>query len=150
MAQLGAPDRSWLVAGLTLAGLTADDIADRLACSLRLVRTIRAHPMTAVCQQVQNEARAFTDELRLVRTELTAARLALARAVTERDRARAQVARTLAAAPDTCRSGAHLMTPYNTYLRADGRRMCRACHRDRSTAYRRQHGTTQSVGASGH
>ena len=49
MAALSFPDRCWVVAGLTLAGLTAEEIAERLACSLRLVRSLRAEDMTQVC-----------------------------------------------------------------------------------------------------
>lgn len=45
---LDGPDRAWVVAGLSALGLTADEIADRLKCSLRLVRQIKAEPMTIV------------------------------------------------------------------------------------------------------
>jgi hypothetical protein len=34
MSELGSADRAWLVAGLTLAGLTAGEIASRLSCSV--------------------------------------------------------------------------------------------------------------------
>jgi hypothetical protein len=43
---LEGPDRAWVVAGLQVSGLTADDTARALGCSLRLVRSIRAEPMT--------------------------------------------------------------------------------------------------------
>lgn len=45
---LSGPDRAWVVAGLTAAGWTADAIAHQLRCSLRLVKQIRAEPMTIV------------------------------------------------------------------------------------------------------
>ncbi|WP_237569284.1 NAD(P)H-dependent flavin oxidoreductase [Mycolicibacterium lacusdiani] len=48
MTQLPIEDRAWLVSGLTLRVLTAKDIAERLGCSLRLVRAIRAEPITHV------------------------------------------------------------------------------------------------------
>ena len=46
------------------------ETADLLDCSLRLVRTVRADPMTMVCLLYMNEADHFTEELRLVRSEL--------------------------------------------------------------------------------
>lgn len=49
MADLSLADRSWVVAGLQAGGLTAGETAMRLRCSLRLIRTIRADPMTSVC-----------------------------------------------------------------------------------------------------
>lgn len=43
-------DRSWVVAGLALEGVTAEETAKLLSCSLRLVRQIRADPMTAIAR----------------------------------------------------------------------------------------------------
>ena len=65
MSDLNDSDRAWVVAGLMSAHLTAEDIADRLGCSLRLVRAIRALPLTAVCLYALQESANFTDELRL-------------------------------------------------------------------------------------
>jgi hypothetical protein len=45
---LTGPDRAWVVAGLCARGLTADESAKLLHCSLRLIRQIRAEPMTRV------------------------------------------------------------------------------------------------------
>lgn len=45
---LSGPDRAWVVAGLTALGWTAEDTATQLQCSLRLIRQIRAEPMTIV------------------------------------------------------------------------------------------------------
>lgn len=138
MADLSTPDRCWLVAGLTLAHLTAEDIADRMRCSLRLVRTIRAEDMTAVCIRVQQESHAFTDELRLSRSEHKAALMALDRMTTERDRLRDQVDRMLDAhmigASPCIRCGTP-MTGYNVYVHRD-RKFCRECHRRRQASYR--------------
>lgn len=45
---LSGPDRAWVVAGLAADGVTAEETAALLSCSLRLVRQIRAEPMTVV------------------------------------------------------------------------------------------------------
>ncbi len=37
-------DRTWVVVSLSALGWTAQDIADRLSCSLRLIRNIKAEP----------------------------------------------------------------------------------------------------------
>lgn len=148
MADLSAPDRCWLVAGLTLARLTAEDIADRMRCSLRLVRTIRAEDMTQVCLRMQEETHAFTDEVRLARSEHRSALAALTAVTAERDRLRVRLDRLLDAhtvgAPPCPRCG----TPvdgYNAYTWRD-RTFCRECHRRRNAAYRaRARGSTVDV-----
>lgn len=130
MTDMSASDRCWLVAGLTLAGVTAQDIADRLSCSLRLVRTIRAEDMTQVCFLAQQREAALADEVR--KTEL-AHRLTtreLAEANTDMDRLRLQldqiidahVAGTLSVFP---RCG-HPKVGYNVYEHG-GRTYCREC-----------------------
>lgn len=138
MADLSGPDRCWLVAGLTLARLTAEDIADRMRCSLRLVRTIRADPMTQVCLRMQTETSAFSDEIRLARSEHRASVLALEAMTAERDRLRLQVDRLLSAAmlgePPCPRCGTPI-TGYNAYAWR-GRTFCRECHRVRQANYR--------------
>ena len=48
IADLSGPDRAWIVASLTVEGWTVAAIADRLACSLRLIQQIKAEPMTIV------------------------------------------------------------------------------------------------------
>ena len=138
MADLSAPDRCWLVAGLTLARLTAEDIADRMRCSLRLVRTIRAEDMTQVCLRMQEETEHFVDELRLARCEHRAALTACVALTGERDRLRLQLDRMLDAhtlgAPPCARCG----TPvggYNAYVWRE-RKFCRECHRRRQASYR--------------
>ena len=132
MSELSGPDRCWVVAGLTLAGLTGYEIAERLSCSLRLVRTVRAEPMTRVCLWAQT----FTDELRLSRSEHRLARFALTAAEGEAARLRAQIGRLIDVRPAAVCARAHDMTdPYNRYER-DGRTWCRACHRERQATYR--------------
>jgi hypothetical protein len=138
MADLSSPDRCWLVAGLTLAGLTAEDIADRMHCSLRLVRTIRAEDMTAVCHRAQQESEHFADELRLSRSEHRAVLVALDRMTAERDRLRDQVDRLLDAhlvGASPCMRCGTPMTGYNVYTHRD-RKFCRECHRRRQASYR--------------
>ena len=145
MSALPHPDRCWVVAGLTLHGLTAEDIAERLACSLRLVRSLRADDMTQVCMRMQQESDHFADELRLARSEHRATLATLASLRTEVTRLRAQVARMIEARAsnrDTCSRG-HDLTPYNTY-RHGGREFCRECHRERQAAYRAKRRTLQA------
>lgn len=138
MADLSTPDRCWLVAGLTLARLTAEDIADRMRCSLRLVRTIRAEDMTQVCLRMQEETAHFTDELRLARSEHRAALAAQEAAIGERDRLRLQIDRMLDAhaigEPPCPRCGTPIIG-YNAYTWRE-RKFCRECHRRRQAAYR--------------
>lgn len=141
MSALAHPDRCWVVAGLTLAGLTAEDIAERLACSLRLVRALRAEDMTQVCLRTQREAAAFADELRLADTERRAARIALEAKAVEVDQLRAQVRRLIAPTEGPRCGRGHEMTKYNTYER-NGRRWCRECHRERQAVYRARRGDT--------
>ena len=135
MSELGAPDRCWVVAGLTLAGLTAEDIADRLSCSLRLVRSLRAEPMTAVCSRMQTESSHFADELRLARSEQRHSALLLAAAELEVTRLRAQVGRMIRADHPRCSRGHDMSNPYNRYEH-QGRTFCRECHRERQATYR--------------
>lgn len=135
MAALPGPDRSWAVAGLTLAGLTAEDIAERLSCSLRLVRALRAEPMTRVCLWAQREASAFADELRLSRSEHRHAAAARDAALAEADRLRGQVSRLISPPRQHCIRGHDLSSPYARYERG-GKTWCRECHRERQAAYR--------------
>lgn len=148
MAELPQPDRCWVVAGLTLAGLTAKDISERLGCSLRLVRSIRAEDMTQVCLLAQKESTNFANELRLTRTEHQATFNQLAETSAEVVRLKLQIGRLLDAkitGGETCSRG-HQMDRYNTYIH-NGKRFCRQCHRDRQAAYRnvkREGGTVVS------
>lgn len=131
-------DRCWVVAGLGLAGLTAEQIADRLGCSLRLVRSVRAEPTTAMAAWAITEANHFADELRLARCEQTRLTEELRASSAEARRLRTQVNK-LATPPGRlwplCPKGKHPMNPANTYMH--GRRTyCRVCHAQRQSAYR--------------
>jgi hypothetical protein len=137
MSQLGSSDRSWVVAGLTLAGLTAEDIADRMDCSLRLVRSIRAEDMTRVCSMMQSESRAFSDELRLVRSEAVGLQRRMSAMDQELGRAREKLGRLLDARLGVKRCGKcdSSMSGYNLYVH-NGKDFCRECHRRRQQQYR--------------
>lgn len=139
MAELADPDRAWVVAGLTLAGLTADDIKDRLGCSLRLVRSIRAWPMTQVCLLLQTESQHFAQQMALSESDARALRRELTVLTDERDRYKGQLdrvidARLVGKPVDVCGQG-HLMVDHNVYWHG-GRRWCRECHATRQRDYR--------------
>lgn len=142
MADLTAPDRAWLVAGLTLAGLTAKDIADRLGCSLRLVRSIRAEPSTQVCLIAQIESRNFADELRLEKSEHQVTRCERDEWRAEAERNRRQVdnlldARMIGEPISTCRQCGYQLDWGNTYIHEKtGKKSCRNCHRNRMATRR--------------
>lgn len=139
MADLSLADRSWVVAGLTLAGLTAKDIAERLGCSLRLVRSIRAEDMTQVCVLMQSESQNFADELRLSKSEHEVTRREAIEALAEAGRVRRQRDRLLdekITGGEVCSRG-HQMDRYNTYVQEKtGKRFCRACKIKRQYGYR--------------
>lgn len=140
MAQLVDADRSWVVAGLTLAGLTAEDIADRLSCSLRLVRAVRAADMTQVCLILQRETLAFINQMALADSEARGLRRDLALLTEDRDRIKGQFERVLDARMigqqvDVC-GQRHVMADYNVYIDKRGRRWCRECHAERQRDYR--------------
>ncbi|WP_237075649.1 hypothetical protein [Mycobacteroides abscessus] len=141
MEDLDIPDRCWLVAGLTLAGLTAEEIADRLCCCLRLVRSVRAMELTMVCTLMQKDANNFADELRLAQGELKARDHEL-------DELRAELARTKGKLDRMidekivgfriCENG-HVMDRYNSYVQEKtGKTFCRACNRDKQQEFRDQ------------
>ncbi|UVT31438.1 DNA binding protein [Mycobacterium phage Mask] len=141
MTELSDADRAWLVAGLTLAGVTAQDIADRLGCSLRLVRSIRAEDITQMAYIAQQETLKLGDELRSERCLHAVTRRELADARAEVERLRAQVDQLV----DAHMTGelrvfpkcGHPMVPYNTYEHG-GRRWCRECARLRKQEKRKR------------
>ncbi|MFA5711487.1 hypothetical protein [Mycolicibacterium sp.] len=91
MTELSDPDRAFLVAGLTAAGVTAQDIADRTGCSLRLVRAIRAQEMTQVCVWALDQSRAADDLLRVEQIDHASTRAELGRERAEVKRLRMQL-----------------------------------------------------------
>lgn len=139
MSQLPTPDRCWVVAEMTILGLTAEEIADRLDCSLRLVRSIRAEDMTAVCTYVLNETRNFDNELRLAQSQAKHLQTVLAETKTELDRTKLKLDRVLDAhiiGAKLCPKCGTPMTGYNLYRCSNGKDYCRECHRVRSRDHR--------------
>lgn len=145
MADLPDPDRVWVVAGLTLAGMTAKDIAARLGCSLRLVRSIRALEMTQVCVWAQAQLRAADAERRAERCEKQVAQLQLASTRVELARVRSHMAELFdkfveGDRVETFRTCGHPKLNWNVY-RHKGREYCRECNRDRAGQYRERRKT---------
>jgi len=145
MRELSVPDRSWVVAGLRLKGLTAAEIADRLKpCSLRQVRAINAEPLTAVCLLYQREREVFANDRRMTMSEVRRLLGELADAEAARDRYKHQLdiqldLHVLGEAGATFVCG-HPKNRYNTYVHAPtGKKSCRECrtkavaeHRERA------------------
>lgn len=139
MSEMSDPDRAWLVAGLTLAGMTAKDIAERLDCSLRLVRSIRAEDMTQVCVVAQRELGETTDELRQERGQHHLTQLRLAESQANEARLRMQMDQLLDKLQtdgkvDTFGCG-HPRLDFNMYRNA-GKRYCRMCRTKRQAEWR--------------
>lgn len=139
MTDMCVQDRAWLVAGLTAAGMTAQDIADRTGCSLRLIRAIRAEDITQAFVVAQRETREVSDELRLERIELAASRHDASQSKAEAARLRTQLDQVV----DARRAGTlerfrcgHAKTAYNVYQHG-GRKFCRECGRLRKQARRK-------------
>lgn len=92
VSSLPDPDRSWVVASLTVEGWTVAAIADRLCCSLRLVQQIKAQPMTRIAEFALGVEQSLRQERAIRHLEArTAAHAAsrqeqqIARLMTQRD-----------------------------------------------------------------
>lgn len=135
---LSPADRSWVVAGLTLAGHTAEDIAERIGRSLRLVRTVRSDPMTLVCMFYQLESATFENEQRLANSQSESLARELSSAQQELARVRNQLNRLIGRTTFGC---GHPLDKYNTYSWTDRRgrkkQSCRTCHRKRAAERRK-------------
>jgi len=147
MTQLCDWDRAWLVAGLTLAGMTAKDIAERLDCSLRLVRSIRAEDRTQACVAAQQDNHLLTDDLRTERCEHGLTRSELAEALRLNSRLQMKLDQIV----DKLTTGRLESFPcgcprvdYNMY-RHDGRAYCRQCRSDRQAKRRNLRKATLSA-----
>ncbi|QRY48146.1 hypothetical protein JVX93_15975 [Mycolicibacterium boenickei] len=134
MTELSDLDRCWLVAGLTLGGMTAEEIAARTKCSRRLVMSIRAEGVTQDFKVAELVAHALGDELRaergrraVMRQELSASDATIARLRTQVD----QLLDALKAGSPVrmCSNNRHPMLEYNTY-RHGGKERCRECRRE--------------------
>lgn len=87
---LSTEDRTWTVVSLSAMGWTAQDIADRMGCSLRLIRNIKADPVAAVMEYAFRLTEQLIAERGLFRLEITGMEQALARALAELDILRIQ------------------------------------------------------------
>lgn len=138
MSDLCEPDRCWTVAGLGRAGLTAEDIADRLKCSLRLVRTIRAMPLTRAFVYAQTETATWIQESQLAAATLAAVQRELETTRAELAAARDRLGRLIDAHITGTESCGRCGTPWdhgNTYWEGTKRR-CRNCNRLKQQAFR--------------
>lgn len=147
MRDLSPADRCWLVDGLTRAGQTAEEIAERMSCSRRLVMTLRAEPFTQLCGhyhrdlgQAETDQRALLVDLGLVRGERDEARKVVTRLSRQRDEMLGQL--QTKGRIDTLPCG-HPRAKWNMYEYVDksgrsprSRVGCRECARDRSSDYR--------------
>ncbi|AQT82502.1 hypothetical protein B1R94_02275 [Mycolicibacterium litorale] len=132
MTKLPHPDRAYLVAGLTVRGMVAEEIADRTHCSLRLIRTIRSWEMTAVCKWVHHQTTVLERDLSTERAAHAHTRRALADSSRDNERLRNQLAQIL----DKLQAGTlkafprcgHPRVGYNVYRR-NGQERCRECRR---------------------
>lgn len=136
MADLVKGDREWAVAGLHRAGLSVTEMEDRLKCSRRAVMSLMVEPMTLLSALHMDEIDHFTEELRLVRSELTVALGAAAEANAELARVREQRDRMIDAAMvgervRMCAKGRHVLDRYNVYTNPNtGKSQCIACRRE--------------------
>ncbi|QFP94693.1 hypothetical protein I5G59_gp73 [Mycobacterium phage LilMcDreamy] len=141
MDDLCGADRAWAVVVMTDdEGLTADEIADRLDCSLRLVRTVLAGPEVVLTRLYRAEVEAFERTLDMTGGEVQRLATALGETEADRDRIQHQRDRLLQSAlaereGQTFRCGCP-MTRYNTYVSPRGKRGCRK-HRAEAVARHR-------------
>ena len=137
-ADLTDADRAWAVAGLQLAGLTVEEVADLLKCSKRLIITVRTTPLFAVCLYAQTETANWCNELSLASSGFKHVATERDSLAVELERTRGKLARLLdghiVGTPTCSRCG----TPWdrgNTYFHG-GKRRCRNCNRAKAKAYR--------------
>lgn len=131
MDDLDGCDRAWAVVVMTDdEDMPAEAIAERLDCSLRLVRTILAGSEARLVRAYRVESEAFERTLDMTSGEVARLAAALADTEGERDRLTLQRDRLLAVhlaerAGDLHRCGCPV-TRYNTYITPKGHRECRA------------------------
>lgn len=133
------PDRCWIVAGLTLADWSAEEIVHRIGGSIRLIRDIRSKPMTSLCTLMHEEMEKLTKELRLSEIDRAATEHELAQTTREAERLRLQRDQVLKAKQagkqvEKFNCGCPKLE-HNIY-RKGGREWCRECGRQRLARYR--------------
>lgn len=132
-------DRAWIVAALELSGEGAERSAERMGCSLRLIRSWRAEDITELARLLQRSEDIAASELRAEQSVHLVTRRQLAEAQSREARLKIQLDQLLDAHITgqkirTCSKG-HAMTPYNTY-RHGRKNYCRECKRDRASQCR--------------
>ena len=147
MSDLKTPDRCWAVAGMLLAGVKPGEIAMRLDCTLRLVRSVIALPMTTVCTYAQVETENWINEGRLKDSALRAVQERNAELGGEVERTRDKLNRMIDAAivgEDSCKRCGTPWDKGNTYWH-NGRRFCRCCNARRNKDYREARKSVEPV-----
>lgn len=139
LTEMEDPDRAWLVAGLTVAGWTGLEIAQRTGCSRRLVMYIRSWDMTQMARFAQEQVKQADARYHAERTEhlITLRKLELAQRETKRVQGQMdQLVKKLCAGEPIgkCYRG-HPILDGSTY-RSRGRVFCRECNRENTIAYR--------------
>ncbi|CAA0134573.1 Uncharacterised protein [Mycolicibacterium vanbaalenii] len=147
MTEMPDMDRCYLVAGLTMAGLTAEDIAERTGCSRRLVMTIRADPRTVMAAVASDDNFELERDLRTercqhaaTRGELAEVRRALERVTHQRDDMLDQL--QVKGRVDSFPRCGHERVGYNVYSR-NGVDYCRKCRREWDATKRKPRPSTR-------
>jgi len=141
ITDMRAGDRAWIVAGLELSGEAAERTAERMWCSLRLIRSLRAEDATQMARLLQAKISREQKDLRAEQCAHGVTRCELAEALRANARLQMQVDQlvdrlTTTGKVDTFPRCGHPVVPYNTYEH-DGRRWCRQCRRDKQAERRR-------------
>lgn len=139
-------DRAWIVAGLELSGEAAERTAERMGCSLRLIRSLRAEDITQMAKLLKTETAQLEGDLRAEQSEHALTRRELA----EMGRAYERVQMQLDQIVDKLAIGEPIATCYrnhpligdNVYRHAN-RDYCRECNRENTLAYRKRKSAEQ-------
>ncbi len=133
------PDRAWLVAGLTHAGWTANEIAHRTNCSVRLVKDIRSWDMTQMARFALEQITVADARYHAERSAHSQTRRELVLSRQEIQRVREQMDRLVkkvcAGEPIAKCYRGHPIIEGSTY-RSRNRDYCRECNRENTVAYR--------------
>lgn len=140
LTELDMPDRCWLVAGLTVRGLTAKRIAEICGCSERLAKSIRAEAAYQVAIVAHEQIEALTSRYHAEASEHSNTRRELQICRNESERVHKQFDQVIkshvAGKVDTFRCN-HPQVKYNMRERG-GKKFCRECDRLRQQARRKK------------
>lgn len=128
------PDRCWIIAGVDLAGWSANEIKDRIGGSIRLIRDLRSLPFTELCKLMQTEITRLETDLRVEQISHAATQNALAGEIRAAGRLKTQLdqvldLRVVGEQVELCSRGKHPMVKYNQYIHG-GKVRCRACRQE--------------------